>query len=425
MIDIKRIRKEPDVIKEALALRDDNPELIDQILALDAKRREWVSQTDMLKAERNALSQQVAKQKAENKSADVSEWVEKSKIIGEQIKSNDEQVTLLESQQQAIVSLLPNIPSEKTPRGADESQNVEIRRWGEPRVFNFEPLPHWDLGPNLNMMDFERASKLSGSRFVVLKNKIAALNRALISFMLDVHTVEHGYTEMNVPHLVKRESMFATGQLPKFEEEAYRTDPDDYFLIPTAEIFLAGMHRDEILSEKDLPLKYVAYSSCYRREAGSYGKDVRGMIRVHQFEKVELVKYCTPETSFDELERLTADAERILQLLELPYRVVSLCTGDLGFGAALTYDLEVWLPSYQKYREISSCSNDTDFQARRANVRYRNAENKMAYVHTLNGSGLAVGRTLVAVLENYQNPDGSITVPKRLVPYMRGTEIIP
>jgi seryl-tRNA synthetase len=274
------------------------------------------------------------------------------------------------------------------------------------------------------MMDFERASKLSGSRFVVLKDKISALNRALIAFMLDTHTRKHGYVEVNVPHLVKRESMFATGQLPKFEEEAYRTDPDDYFLIPTAEIFLAGMHRDEILNEKELPLKYVAYSSCYRREAGSYGKDVRGMIRVHQFEKVELVTYCTPETSFQTLELLTSDAERILQLLGLPYRVVSLCTGDIGFGAALTYDLEVWLPSYQNYREISSCSNDTDFQARRANMRYRNSQNKLDFVHTLNGSGLAVGRTLVAVLENYQNPDGSIQVPQCLIPYMNGTVTI-
>ncbi len=425
MIDIKKIRKEPDHIKEALSIRNDNPDLVDQILALDAQRREWVAQTDALKAERNTLSQLVAKQKAENKSADVSHWVEKSKAIGDQIKANDERLAQLESQQQAIVSLLPNIPSDKVPRGTDENHNVEVRRWGEPRVFDFEPLPHWDLGSNLNMMDFERASKLSGSRFVVLKDKVATLNRALISFMLDVHTREHGYVEVNVPHLVKRESMFATGQLPKFEQEAYRTDPDDFFLIPTAEIFLAGMHRDEILSEKELPLKYVAYSSCYRREAGSYGKDVRGMIRVHQFEKVELVKYTTPETSFDELEKLTADEERILQLLELPYRVVLLCTGDLGFGAALTYDLEVWLPSYQKYREVSSCSNDTDFQARRGNMRYRNAQNKMEFVHTLNGSGLAVGRTLIAVLENYQNPDGSITVPKRLIPYMNSIEIIP
>jgi seryl-tRNA synthetase len=424
MLDIKFIRKEPEKVKEALSWRNDNPDLVDQILELDKKRRECVSQTDVLKAERNSLSQQVAKIKSEDKTADVASLIEKSKLLGEQIKENDVILSRLEEQQLSIVSLLPNMPSEQTPKGKDENSNKEIRRWGEPRVFDFEPLPHWDLGPKLGMMDFERASKLSGSRFVVLKDKISALNRALIAFMLDTHTLKHGYVEVNVPHLVKRESMFATGQLPKFEEEAYRTDPDDYFLIPTAEIFLAGMHRDEILNEKELPLKYVAYSSCYRREAGSYGKDVRGMIRVHQFEKVELVTYCTPETSFQTLEQLTSDAERILQLLELPYRVVSLCTGDIGFGAALTYDLEVWLPSYQNYREISSCSNDTDFQARRANMRYRNSQNKLDFVHTLNGSGLAVGRTLVAILENYQNPDGSIRVPQCLIPYMNGNVTI-
>ena len=321
-----------------------------------------------------------------------------------------------------MVSQLPNIPSEQTPVGKDEKDNKEIMKWGHPKVFDFEPKPHWEIGPELGMMDFERASKMSGARFVVLSKGMARLERALINFMLDHHTQNNGYTETNIPYLVKRETMYATGQLPKFEEEAYKTTPDDMFLIPTAEVFLAGMHKDEILEDRSLPLKYCAYSACFRREAGSYGKDVRGMIRVHQFEKVELVKYTRPENSYDELEELTNDAESILRTLELPYRKILLCTGDMGFGSAYTYDLEVWLPSYNSYKEISSCSNDTDFQARRANIRYRNKENKLDYVHTLNGSGLAVGRTLVAILENYQNEDGTVTVPEALRGYMGGAE---
>lgn len=428
MLDIKLIRKEPEKVKEAMRWRNDNPALVDQILELDAQRREWISNTDALKAKRNAISQQVARLKSQEKTetlaTDTTSLIEESKTIGIQIQENEEKLSLIEQKQRDILLLMPNLPSEKTPLGKNETQNTEVSRWGEPRKFDFEPQAHWDLGPKLNMMDFERASKLSGSRFVILKDKIAKLSRALVNFMLDVHTLQHGYTEVNIPYLVKRESMLATGQLPKFEEEAYRSDADDLFLISTAEVFLAGMHRDEILNSHDLPLKYVGYSACFRREAGSYGKDVRGMIRVHQFEKVELVKYCTPETSAQELEELTAHAENILRLLQLPYRKIALCTGDMGFGAALTYDLEVWLPAYNNYREISSCSNDTDFQARRANTRYRNPQSKLEYVHTLNGSGLAVGRTLIAVLENYQNADGSVTVPKVLLPYMSGIERI-
>jgi seryl-tRNA synthetase len=347
-----------------------------------------------------------------------------SKDIGNKIKEFDDRLRETEEKQEALISQLPNIPLENVPVGKDEKSNKEIMKWGEPGTFQYEPKPHWEIGPELGMMDFERASKMSGARFVVLSDRIARLERALINFMLDYQTEKNGYSEINIPYLVKRDTMFATGQLPKFEEEAYKTTPDDMFLIPTAEVFLAGMHKDEILEESELPKKYCAYSACFRREAGSYGKDVRGMIRVHQFDKVELVKYTKPEDSFNELEKLTNDAESILRELDLPYRKILLCTGDMGFGAAKTYDLEVWLPSYKSYKEISSCSNDTDFQARRANIRYRNKENKLEYLHTLNGSGLAVGRTLVAILENYQNKDGTVTVPEVLRGYMGGAERI-
>jgi len=424
MIDIKLLRKNPEFFIEALRKRNSSPELVDEILKIDAEWRKLTSEVNNLKAERNNLSKLVAKAKAEKDEVKAREVIEKSKEIGEKIKKIEEVQKELEEKILNIALNIPNIPAEDVPIGKDETENVEVRRWGEPRKFEFEPKAHWDLGPDLGLMDFERAAKLSGSRFTVMYGYLARLERALVQFMLDVHTKEHGYTEVWLPHLVKRQTMTWTGQLPKFEEEAYNTSKDDLFLIPTAEVPLAALHAQEVLTEKELPKKYTAFTPCYRREAGSYGKDVRGMIRQHQFDKVELVWVTSPERSFEDLEQLTKDAERILQLLELPYRVISLCTGDLGFAAAKTYDLEVWLPSYNAYKEISSCSNDTDFQARRANIRYRGKDNKLHFVHTLNGSGIAIGRALVAVIENYQNPDGSITIPKVLIPYM-GVERIP
>lgn len=422
MLDVKELRQNTEKIKKAMESRNEDPREIDEIIALDEKRREIIQKADELKARRNQLSKAVAKLKSSGKKDEAAKNIEESKDIGNKIKEFDDHLREIEGKQEEMVSQLPNIPSELTPIGKDEKDNKEIMKWGEPKAFNFEPKPHWEIGPELGMMDFERASKMSGARFVVLSKGIARLERALINFMLDHHVKNNGYTEINIPYLVKRETMYATGQLPKFEEEAYKTTPDDMFLIPTAEVFLAGMHKDEILEDNLLPLKYCAYSACFRREAGSYGKDVRGMIRVHQFEKVELVKYTRPENSYEELEKLTNDAESILRALNLPFRKILLCTGDMGFGSAYTYDLEVWLPSYSSYKEISSCSNDTDFQARRANIRYRNKANKLDYIHTLNGSGLAVGRTLVAILENYQNEDGTVTVPEVLRGYMGGAE---
>jgi len=424
MLDVKILRQNTEEIKKAMESRNEDPKQIDKIIALDEKRREFIQKADELKAKRNQLSKAVAKLKSAGKKEEAAKNIEESKDIGNKIKEFDDRLRETEEKQEALISQLPNIPLENVPVGKDEKSNKEIMKWGEPGTFQFEPKPHWEIGPELGMMDFERASKMSGARFVVLSDRIARLERALINFMLDYQTEKNGYSEINIPYLVKRDTMFATGQLPKFEEEAYKTTPDDMFLIPTAEVFLAGMHKDEILEESELPKKYCAYSACFRREAGSYGKDVRGMIRVHQFDKVELVKYTKPEDSFNELEKLTNDAESILRELDLPYRKILLCTGDMGFGAAKTYDLEVWLPSYKSYKEISSCSNDTDFQARRANMRYRNKENKLEYLHTLNGSGLAVGRTLVAILENYQNKDGTVTVPEVLRGYMGGAERI-
>jgi len=366
----------------------------------------------------------VAKAKREGDEERVKQLVEEGKRVGAEIKELEEKQRELEEEQLKLLLRIPNVPHESVPVGEDETQNVEVRRWGEPRHFDFEPKAHWDLGPELGLLDIERAGKLAGSRFVILYDKLAKLERALINFMLDLHTKEHGYKEAWVPHLVKRETMTWSGQLPKFEEEAYNTKKDDLFLIPTAEVPLVNLHAGEILKESDLPLKYVAYTPCYRREAGSYGKDVRGMIRNHQFDKVELVWYTTPERSYDDLETLVSHAEEVLKRLGLPYRVISLCTGDLGFTAAKTYDIEVWLPSYNSYKEISSCSNVEAFQARRSKTRYRRKDGKVDYVHTLNGSGLAVGRTLVAIVENYQMPDGSIKIPEALVPYT-GFEVIP
>lgn len=422
MIDLKLLRKNPEIFYQALRKRNYDTSLIDRIVSLDKEWREYVTIVNNLKAKRNDLSKAVARLKAEGRHEEAQQFIEESKKIGEEIASYEEKEKKLEEEMYKLALYIPNIPHESVPIGYDETENVEIRRWGEPRKFDFEPKAHWDLGTALGLLDFDRGAKLSGSRFTVMFGAIAKLERALTQFMLDTHT-RNGYIEVNVPHLVRRETITATGQLPKFEEEVYLCERDDLFLIPTAEVSLAALHMDEILDESQLPLKYTAFTPCYRREAGSYGKDVRGLIRQHQFEKVELVWYTTPEKSFEALEELTRDAERILQLLGLPYRVVALCTGDLGFASAKTYDIEVWLPSYNGYKEISSCSNVTDFQARRGNIRYRTKDGKVNYVHTLNGSGLAVGRTLVAIMENYQNPDGSITVPEVLRPYM-GIDVI-
>lgn len=422
MIDLKALRKTPEPFYEALRKRNVSTEIIDKILEIDKRWRESVTQVNSLKAKRNELSKMVAKLKAEGRNDEATAIVEESKRLGNEITSLEHMQRELEDEMLKLALLVPNLPHESVPVGEDETKNVEIRRWGEPTKFSFEPKAHWDLGPQLGMLDFDRGAKLSGSRFTVMFGQLAKLERALAWFMLELHT-RNGYVEVNVPHLVKRETITATGQLPKFAEEVYTCERDELYLIPTAEVPLASLHMDEVLDEGKLPLKYTAFTPCYRREAGSYGKDVRGLIRQHQFEKVELVWYTTPETSYDALEQLTHDAERVLQLLGLPYRVVALCTGDLGFASAKTYDIEVWLPSYNAYKEISSCSNVEDFQARRGNIRFRRRDGRLEYVHTLNGSGVAIGRTLVAIIENYQNPDGSVTIPEVLRPYM-GTDVI-
>ena len=424
MIDIKLIRQEPDLVRKALEKRGESPNILEEILKLDGEWRELLTEINNLRAKRNEISKEVANLKKAGREEEANELIEEGRRVGDKIKELEEKVEELEEKMKSLLLRIPNIPHESVPVGKDDSENVEVRRWGEPRKFDFTPLAHWDLGPALGLMDFERAGKISGSRFTVMYGKLAKLERALVNFMLDVHTKEHGYTEVWVPHLVKRETITVTGQLPKFEEELYLAEKDDLFLIPTAEVPLVGLHIEEIFEEKELPKKYVAYTPCYRREAGSHGRDVRGMIRQHQFDKVELVWFTTPERSFEDLEQLVRDAEDILQRLGLPYRVVALCTGDLGFASAKTYDIEVWLPSYNAYKEISSCSNVTDFQARRGNMRYRRKDGKLALVHTLNGSGIAVGRTLVALLENYQQPDGSVKIPDVLVPYT-GFEVIP
>lgn len=423
MIDIKIVRNNPEIIENALKNRNADLTLLEELLKIDVERRRIISAADNKKAERNTISSNIAKLISEGKKAEAQELKEKAKEISQEVKELNQKASELDELLKMKLLYIPNIPHSSVPIGSEESENVVVRKWGEPRNFDFEPKPHWELGVQSEQMDFDRAARLSGSRFVILRNQLAKLERALINFMLDLHTTEHGYQEVSLPHLVKRETMMSTGQLPKFEEEAYKTDPDDMFLIPTAEVPLVGQHRDEILDLNSLPRKYTAYTPCYRREAGSYGRDVKGMIRVHQFDKVELVWFTLPEVSYEALEILTKNAEEVLKRLKLPYRVVSLCTGDLGFAAAKTYDLEVWLPSYNTYREISSCSNVEDFQARRGNIRFRDKDNKLKFVHTLNGSGLAVGRTLVAIVENYQLPDGKIRIPEALIPYM-GLEVI-
>jgi seryl-tRNA synthetase (EC 6.1.1.11) len=417
MIDIKLIRENPNFVKERLKTRDESYlKLIDRLLEIDEERRKIIKEVESLRAERNEKSKLFPILKKEGK--DTTEIQQRVKQIGEIIKNLEDKLQEIENEFNSILYYIPNLPAPDVPVGKDENDNVEIRRWGEPRKFNFEPLSHYEIGEKLGILDFERGAKLSGSRFTVMFKEAARLERALINFMLDVHIKQHGYTEVWTPALVKPEILFGTGQLPKFKDDLYKIEDEDLYLIPTAEVTLTNLHADEILSEEDLPKYYTAYTPCFRKEAGSHGKDVKGILRQHQFDKVELVKIVKPEDSYNELEKLVNEAERILQLLEIPYRVVLLCTGDMGFSAAKTYDIEVWIPSQNRYREISSCSNTEDFQARRAKIRYKDKDGKNHYVHTLNGSGLAVGRTLIAIMENYQKPDGTFEIPKVLKDYL-------
>ncbi len=422
MLDIKVIRSDPDRVKAAMKSRNkDMDAVIDEILAIDAKRREVSARADNLKAEQNKASKLIPVYKKEGK--DVSEIMEQMKKIAEEVKACDAETAQYEQKQKELVLGIPNIPNETVPIGKDDTENVEIRRFGEPRAFEFEPKAHWDIGAGLGILDPERAAKVTGARFHFYKGLGAQLERAIINFFLNTHTA-HGYTEIFPPFMANRASMTGTGQLPKFEEDMFRLEGTEYYMIPTAEVPVTNYHRDEILSADELPIKYCAYSACFRAEAGSAGRDTRGLIRQHQFNKVELVKFSDPDKSYEELEALTNDAERVLQLLGLPYRVVALSSGDIGFSSAKTYDIEVWMPSYGRYVEISSCSNFEDFQARRANIRMRGEDKKVKYVHTLNGSGIAVGRTTAAILENYQNGDGSVTIPEVLRGYMGGIEVI-
>ena len=421
MLDIKLIRENPQKVKDAMKTRNkDMDALVDEILEIDAKVRELTQKADALKAEQNAASKDIPRIKKEG--GDISEIMTRMNAIKEEVKVLDAEKAELAAKQKTMMYEFPNVPSDATPIGKDDSENVEIRRWGEPRSFDFEAKAHWDIGADLGILDPETAAKVTGTRFHFYKGLGARLERAIISFFLNTHT-EYGYTEVFPPFMVNRASMTGTGQLPKFEEDAFKLT-NDYFLIPTAEVPVTNMFRDDILDGDKLPMSFCAYSACFRAEAGLAGRDTRGLIRQHQFNKVELVKFTKPEESYAELEKLTNDAERVLQLLGLPYRVVALSSGDIGFSSAKTYDIEVWMPSYGRYVEISSCSNFEDFQARRASIRYKNGPKDQAQlVHTLNGSGVAVGRTTAAILENYQNADGTVTIPEALIPYM-GTDII-
>jgi seryl-tRNA synthetase len=423
MLDLKYLRANFTEVKEKLQHRGEDLTDLGKFEELDLKRRELIVESEQLKSRRNEVSQQVAVLKREKQDAD--HLIKEMREVGDRIKVLDDELRGVEETLELLLLSIPNIPHESVPVGESEDDNVEIRKWGQVREFDFEAKPHWDLADHLAILDFERAGKVTGSRFVFYKGLGARLERALISFMLDLHVDEHGYTEVLPPYMVNRASMTGTGQLPKFEEDAFLIESEDYFLIPTAEVPVTNLYRDEILNGEELPIRYAAYSACFRSEAGSAGRDTRGLIRQHQFNKVELVKFVKPEDSYEELEKLTNDAERVLQLLELPYRVLSMCTGDLGFTAAKKYDIEVWIPSYGMYREISSCSNFEAFQARRANIRFRrDLKAKPEHVHTLNGSGLAIGRTVAAILENYQQADGSVVIPTVLRPYMGNREVI-
>lgn len=422
MLDIKRIRTDFDGVAAKLATRGVAAETLADIKELDAKRREILVTVEELKAERNTVSAEIAQAKRNKENAD--DKIAAMQKLSADVKKLDAELLEIDEKLNAILAVLPNTPHDSVPVGVDEEENVEVRRWGTPREFTFEPKAHWDLGEDLDILDWERGAKVTGARFLFYKNLGARLERALYNFMLDEHITE-GYQEIITPYMVNRDSMYGTGQYPKFKEDTFELTDTNYVLIPTAEVPLTNYYRNEILEEEDLPIYFTAMSPSFRSEAGSAGRDTRGLIRLHQFHKVEMVKFATPEQSYDELEKMTANAENILQKLGLPYRVLSLCTGDMGFSAAKTYDLEVWIPAQNAYREISSCSNTEDFQARRAQIRYRDAaEGKVKLLHTLNGSGLAVGRTVAAILENYQNEDGSVTIPEVLRPYMGGIEVI-
>ncbi len=422
MLDIKMIRENPEQIK--IAMRNRNMTLdaeIDEVLRLDLQRREITAKVEAMKAEQNAVSKRIPQMKKNGE--DTTSVMAEMKALSEEIASLDKSLGEVEKALKSLLLSIPNVPNSSVPCGKDDSENVEIRRWSEPRKFDFSPKAHWDLGKDLQILDPERAAKVTGTRFHFYKGLGARLERALINFYMDTHA-SRGYTEVLPPYIVNRDSMIGTGQLPKFEEDAFKILDSNYFLISTAEVPVTNFYREEILNGAELPIKFCAYSACFRAEAGSAGRDTRGLIRQHQFNKVELVKFANPENSYEELESLTLDAEHILQLLGLPYRVVCICTGDLGFCSAKTYDIEVWMPSYGRYVEISSCSNFEDYQARRAAIRFKNDKaDKAKYVHTLNGSGLAIGRSVAAILENYQNADGSVTVPEILRPYM-GVDVI-
>lgn len=423
MLDVKLLRNEFEKVEQALRNRGASLDLITGFPVLDTKRRDLIQETEQLKNRRNTVSQEVAKLKKTG--GDAEALIVEMREVGDRIKELDEELRELEVQVDELTQSIPNIPSESVPIGKSEEDNVELRKHGEVTSFDFEPKPHWEIAQALGILDFERAAKVTGSRFTFYRGLGARLERALISFMMDLHSDQHGYEEVLPPYIVNRDSLFGTGQLPKFEEDLFKLAESEYYLIPTAEVPVTNLHREEILTAEELPKYFVAYSSCFRSEAGSAGRDTRGLIRQHQFNKVELIKLTKPEESYDELEKMTQNAEKVLQLLGLPYRVLALCTGDMGFTAAKTYDLEVWLPSAGTYREISSCSNVEDFQARRAGIRFRrDAKSKPEFVHTLNGSGLAVGRTFAAIIENYQQADGSVTIPEVLRPYMGGISSI-
>ena len=424
MLDIKRIKENPELAKERLATRQkDFSAEIDRLVELDVERRALIADTEAKKAEQNKISKQIPLFKKEGK--DVAPIFAEMKVLSDTVKAETEKIAAIDDEIERTLLSIPNMPNEKCPIGKDDKENSEIRRWSTPRDFGFEPKAHWDLGKDLGILDPDTAAKVTGTRFHFYRGMGSRLERAVINYYLDTHT-DHGYTEIFPPFMVNRDSMRGTGQLPKFEEDAFRVANNDCFLIPTAEVPVTNMHRDDILDGAKLPISYCAYSACFRAEAGSAGRDTRGLIRQHQFNQVELVKFTTPETSYEELEKLTNDAERVLQGLGLPYRVVRLSTGDLGFSSAMTYDIEVWMPSYGRYVEISSCSDFEDYQARRANIRYKETpKDKPRLVHTLNGSGVAIGRTVAAILENYQNEDGTITIPEALQPYMGCTVLRP
>ena len=421
MLDIKFVRDNPEKVEQALKNRGSSLSLT-EFIGCEKERRELLAEVEVLKNKRNTVSQEISKKKKTGENAD--DMIVEMREVGDRIGSIDAKVKEVETALSAIIMSIPNVPSDTVPVGRDEHDNQEVRRWGTPREFAFAPKAHWEVGEQLGILDFERGGKVTGARFTFYKGLGSRLERSLINFMLDLHTQEHGYTEFFPPFIVNEASMTGTGQLPKFAQDMFKLEGLDYYLIPTAEVPITNLHRQEILDAKDLPLYYTAYSACFRAEAGAAGRDTRGLIRQHQFNKVEMVKFSLPEESYNELEKLTLNAEKVLQLLGLPYRTVLLCTGDMGFSSAKTYDLEVWLPSFNTYREISSCSNFEDFQARRAEIKFRReSKAKPEFVHTLNGSGVAIGRTVAAILENYQQEDGSVMVPELLRPYM-GVDVI-